>query len=173
MDKKVADKKANTAIKSPSQPQAREVPIVKEFEPVKKETRVTINLPLVFIGLAIIVSGVFSGYVLAGSNSSDSSSNSGGSGGIGGIGGLAKTAGKCTETSCKDTAEGTLREGGAESGEGTHHLERPGGVSQNVYLTSSTVSLASYVGKEVTVWGETFAAESAGWFMDVSKLEMK
>jgi len=170
MDKKVADKKANVAVTT--QAPVKEVPIVKEFEPVKKETRVTINLPLVFIGLAIVISGVFSGYVLAGSGSSSSTAN-GGSGGIGGLGGLPKTAGKCNDDLCKDTAEGTLRDGGTEGGEGTHHLERPGGVSQNVYLTSSTVSLASYVGKEVTVWGETFAAESAGWFMDVSKLEMK
>jgi len=39
-----------------------------------------------------------------------------------------------------DKTEGVLREGGIE-GEGNFHLERPGGESQNVYLTSTTVDL--------------------------------
>lgn len=71
-----------------------------------------------------------------------------------------------------DTAEGTLREGGFE-GEGSFHLERPGGESQNVYLTSSTVDLSQFVGKKVMVLGKTFEAEKAGWLMDVGYLEVK
>lgn len=71
----------------------------------------------------------------------------------------------------KDKAEGILREGGID-GEGQFHLERPGGESQNVYLTSTTVDLSQYLGKKVRVWGETFKAEKAGWLMDVGLIEI-
>lgn len=71
----------------------------------------------------------------------------------------------------KDTAEGQLKEGGID-GEGQYHLERPGGVSQNVYLTSSVVDLSLLVGRKVKVWGETFSAEKAGWLMDVGRVEV-
>lgn len=71
----------------------------------------------------------------------------------------------------KDQAEGLLKEGGID-GEGNFHLERPGGKSQNVYLTSSTVDLSKYVGKKVKVWGETFSSQKAGWLMDVGLVEI-
>ena len=71
----------------------------------------------------------------------------------------------------RDQATGTLREGGI-NGEGSFHLERPGGESQNVYLTSSTVDLSKYIGKKVRVYGETFAGEKAGWLMDVGFIEI-
>lgn len=71
----------------------------------------------------------------------------------------------------KDHAEGILREGGID-GEGQFHLERPGGPSQNVYLTSTTVDLSQYLGKRVRVWGQTFAAQKAGWLMDVGLVEV-
>lgn len=69
-----------------------------------------------------------------------------------------------------DKAEGLLREGGIE-GEGNFHLERKGGESQNVYLTSSIVDLSPLVGKKVRVWGETFQGQKAGWLMDVGYVE--
>lgn len=71
----------------------------------------------------------------------------------------------------KDTAEGTLVEGGIE-GEGAYHLERPGGESQNVYLTSSVVDLSPFVDRKIKVWGKTFAGEKAGWLMDVGRVEV-
>lgn len=70
----------------------------------------------------------------------------------------------------KDSAEGLLKEGGID-GEGNFHLERPGGESQNVYLTSSTVDLSKYIGKKVRVQGATFKGEKAGWLMDVGLVE--
>ncbi|OGK28473.1 hypothetical protein A3C28_04130 [Candidatus Roizmanbacteria bacterium RIFCSPHIGHO2_02_FULL_39_9] len=82
-----------------------------------------------------------------------------------------KTAGIADKKTFKDKAEGTLKEGGVD-GEGNFHLVRPGGESQNVYLTSSTVDLSQYVGKKVRVWGETFQAEKAGWLMDVGLVEV-
>ncbi|MBI4009229.1 hypothetical protein HY357_03280 [Candidatus Roizmanbacteria bacterium] len=82
-----------------------------------------------------------------------------------------KTAGIADKKTFKDKAEGTLKEGGVD-GEGNFHLERPGGKSQNVYLTSTTVDLSQYLGKKVRVWGETFQAEKAGWLMDVGLVEV-
>ncbi len=70
-----------------------------------------------------------------------------------------------------DTATGDLKEGGIAN-EGTHHLERDGGPSQNVYLTSSVIDLQSFVGKKVEIWGETLASKKAGWLMDVAKVRV-
>ena len=58
------------------------------------------------------------------------------------------------EKNFQDKVEGDLKEGG-KNGEGSFHLERPGGESQYVYLTSSTVDLSKYVGKKVRVRGQT------------------
>lgn len=71
----------------------------------------------------------------------------------------------------RDNAEGVLVTGGVD-GEGSHHLVRPGGKSQNVYLTSSIVDLDLFVDHQVKVWGETFAAQRAGWLMDVGRVEV-
>ncbi|MEN9407802.1 MAG: hypothetical protein RLZZ455_1018 [Candidatus Parcubacteria bacterium] len=71
----------------------------------------------------------------------------------------------------KDVAEGVLKEGGVE-GEGQFHLVRPGGESQNVYLTSSLVDLSEFKGKKVKVWGQTMAAQTAGWLMDVGRVQV-
>lgn len=72
----------------------------------------------------------------------------------------------------KDTAEGTVANGGIE-GEGQFHLVRPGGDSQNVYMTSSLVDLSLFVGKKVKVWGQTQAAKHAGWLMDVGRVQVE
>lgn len=71
----------------------------------------------------------------------------------------------------KDTAEGIMKEEGVD-GEGTHHLVRPGGDSQNVYLTSSIVDLSLFIDRKVKVWGQTQKAEVAGWLMDVGRVEV-
>lgn len=82
-----------------------------------------------------------------------------------------KSAGVLDEKKFPDKVEGLLKEGGVE-GEGSFHLERPGGESQNVYLTSSIVDLSLYVGKKVRVRGETQKAQKAGWLMDVGYVEI-
>lgn len=71
----------------------------------------------------------------------------------------------------RDSAQGVLEKGGID-GEGTHHLVRDGGPSQNVYLTSSVVDLDQFTGKKVEVWGETFAAKKAGWLMDIGRIKV-
>ncbi len=85
---------------------------------------------------------------------------------------VVQSAGVVDKKTFKDSAEGIMREGGID-GEGNFHLERPGGVSQNAYLTSSTVDLSNYIGKKVKVWGQTFAGEKAGWLMDVGSVEVE
>lgn len=82
-----------------------------------------------------------------------------------------KSAGILDKKRFPDKAEGLLKEGGID-GEGNFHLERPGGESQNVYLTSSIVDLSEFVGKKVRVWGETFQGEKAGWLMDIGYIEI-
>jgi len=79
--------------------------------------------------------------------------------------------GEKNEKLCPDKADGKMVKGGID-GEGTHHLERKGGKSQNVYLTSSTIDLTAVVNKNVRVWGKTYAAQTAGWLMDVCYLEV-
>lgn len=71
----------------------------------------------------------------------------------------------------KDNAKGYLEKGGVD-GEGSHKLLRIGGISQTVYLTSSVTDLDKFVGMEVEVWGETFAAQKAGWLMDVGRVQV-
>lgn len=70
-----------------------------------------------------------------------------------------------------DSTEGTLEKGGLD-GEGSHKLVRPGGESQTAYLTSSTLDLDKFVGRKVKVWGQTYEAQKAGWFMDVGRAEV-
>lgn len=71
----------------------------------------------------------------------------------------------------KDTTEGILKKGGTD-GEGSHHLERQGGESQNVYLTSSIIDLNEFIDKKIKIWGETNKARKAGWLMDVGRVEI-
>lgn len=85
--------------------------------------------------------------------------------------GAKTSAGILDKETFTDTATGNLKEGGFE-GEGSFHLDREGGEDQNVYLTSSTVDLSEFLGKDVTVWGKTFNASKAGWLMDVGYIEV-
>ena len=138
-------------------------------KPMKKQTKLTASLPLIILALAIVFSGGVTGYVLAQNKGTKTAVNVTGGGTT--AEGLPKVVG-VVSANCKDTGEGDLKESGTEDGVGSHHLERPGGISQNIYLVSSVVTLDEYVGKKVRVTGETFASEKAGWFMDVCKLEV-
>jgi hypothetical protein len=138
---------------------------------VKKPMNAKNKIPIVlFVILAVL--GVATGYIF--SQVSGPSKVK-----VAGPGGKITTAnvekgqvfGSEDEKTFKDSAEGTLREGGID-GEGAFHLERPGGESQNVYLTSSVIDLSSFLGRKVKVWGETNAAQKAGWLMDVGRLQV-
>lgn len=82
-----------------------------------------------------------------------------------------KVYGSNDTSTFKDSTGGKLKEGGID-GEGQFHLERPGGKSQNVYLTSSLLDLGAFVDRKIKVWGETQKAEKAGWLMDVGRVEV-
>ncbi|MDO8639550.1 MAG: hypothetical protein Q7R53_01360 [bacterium] len=122
---------------------------------------------IVFL-VMIAVLGVGSGYFL---------SKNAGTGSLsikGGIGGSSVSKGAVVGSNdlktFKDMAEGLLKTGGI-NGEGQFHLVRPGGESQNVYLTSSSVDLSKFIDKKIKVWGQTQKAQTAGWLMDVGRVE--
>lgn len=118
--------------------------------------------------LIVVGAGIGSGWFLSGKKTTNSSPT--GNTAPGATSG-ANEAGIADESTFSDTAQGMLEEGGI-SGEGTHHLVRPGGESKYVYLTSTVIDLQSYVGKNVQVWGQTVTAQKAGWLMDVGKIKV-
>jgi len=145
--------------------ESMEEPILKEItqEP-KKSFLKEILLPAGIIAI-IILAGGLTGYFL---------SRSSGAKKLGSkvIGGGTKEVGIQDEKTFKDTAEGRLEANNDTSmPEGSHKLIRPGGVSKTAYLTSSVVDLNQFVGKCVQIWGETFAAQKAGWLMDVGRVK--
>lgn len=124
----------------------------------------------VFILLSSIVLGGTIGYALS-SNSSTAQNGNASTDGAG-TKTINKSAGIADKKTFPDEVEGVLRNGGFE-GEGSFHLERPGGQSQNVYLSSTTVDLTEFVGKKVKIMGKTYDGQKAGWLMDVGYVELK
>jgi hypothetical protein len=133
----------------------------------KSKSKINHKVMLVGIGLLVVVLGLGSGKILAQTTSPGSTStvsapevekknNESGSSDLTGVD--------------EQAPEGVLKEGGID-GEGTHHLERPGGVSQNVYLSSTVLNLQDFVDKKVQIWGNTISGKKAGWLMDVVKVK--
>ena len=84
-----------------------------------------------------------------------------------------KEVGIKDETVFRDTTQGRIEINDSEEiTEGSHRLIRPGGESQTAYLTSSVLNLNQFRGKCVQIWGETFAGQKAGWFMDVGRVKV-
>ena len=75
------------------------------------------------------------------------------------------------ESGFTDEATGILEEGGLD-GEGTHKLLRTGGETKTAYLTSSVLDLDQFIGFKISVWGETFSGQKAGWLMDVGRVKV-
>lgn len=119
--------------------------------------------------LIVVFLGIASGYFLSGGTDKDSITP--GKRLLGSGVEKGKTYGEGDVKEFKDTAEGELKEGGIE-GEGQYHLVRPGGESQNVYLTSSQVDLSLFIDRKVKVWGATQTAQVAGWLMDVGRVQV-
>jgi len=120
--------------------------------------------------IVAVVIGIMTGYVLGSNRGSSGSALT--SGGIDSSN-ISKGSiiGSNDTKLFKDTADGTLKAGGIKD-EGQFHLVRPGGDSQNVYLTSSSLDLSKLVGKKIKVWGQTQTAQYAGWLMDVGRVEV-
>lgn len=123
----------------------------------------------IILGLAttlVLVAGSLTGYFLSRQGQQTSITESGMPGKIK----AGAEEGSADQKTFRDTTEGVLKKGGLED-EGTHHLIR-GDESQTAYLTSSVIELDKYVDMKVQVWGETFAAKKAGWFMDVGRIKV-
>lgn len=134
--------------------------------PVVKSITKNKNIILVILSIVIVLAGIGAGWLITGKSSGSAIT----SGGIV-TGGDVKEAGSADESTFKDSAEGVLKSGGI-GGEGTHHLERDGGSTQFVYLTSTVIDLDSFLDKKVKVWGQTMSAKKAGWLMDIGKLKV-
>jgi hypothetical protein len=132
----------------------------------KKSLWREVVVPVVVV-LAIVLSGAVTGYFLSRQPGGTSIKEKVFEGDHRLVSG-AKEMGVKDETAFPDKAQGKLQK--KEDGvvvEGSHQLLRPGGAGQTAYLTSSVVNLEQFIGKCVEVWGETFAAQKAGWLMDV------
>ncbi|MBI1862760.1 hypothetical protein HYS00_01430 [Candidatus Microgenomates bacterium] len=148
-------------------------PVIRSFDTNKPapihETMQGFSTPVtIVIFILAVILGTGLGYTIAGPSSGGTALSPSKMMGIKSPG---KSAGVKDDKKFPDKAEGTLKEGGID-GEGNFHLERPGGDSQNVYLTSSIVDLSEYVGKKVRVHGQTFEGKKAGWLMDVGYVEI-
>lgn len=147
-----------------------QVDVVGEKKPLLRQVYSSSNskdVLMVLLAFLVIGAGVLTGWLLSGASKGKNQTPVS----LGGAVRNKKEAGISDEKVFKDTAQGVLRQGGV-NGEGTHHLEREGGPSQYVYLTSSVIDLDSFVDKNVQVWGETIKAAKAGWLMDVGKVKI-
>lgn len=142
-------------------------PVMRTFD-TKPRSKVVAPGKVVAIVVVVILLGIGTGF---GASQFTKTGSTIGSFSPGGIVSKGKIVGSSDTKTFKDIAEGTLKNGGI-NGEGQYHLERSGGDSQNVYLTSSIVDLSQFVGKKIKVWGQTQAAQTAGWLMDVGKVEV-
>ena len=129
------------------------------------------KLKKVLVGVVVVIGGVLSGYGLSSLQAQNITSPETVT--IADAKNLkaGDVFGSKDEDAFPDPAEGVLVKGGIE-GEGSHHLLREGGVSRNVYLTSSVLDLDVFVDHRVEVSGETFNAQKAGWLMDVGRVEV-
>ncbi len=131
------------------------------------------KLPTLLVGSLVVLLGIGTGWLLAGNKPGTAKSQNN-------TVTTKNTVSDEDEAGVSDVSAfknsespiGILQDGGTENGEGNYHLERPGGKSQTVYLTSTVINLSRFVGKKVQVWGETLSAQKAGWLMDVGKIKV-
>jgi hypothetical protein len=145
-------------------------PLIHDFN--KESVKTAFTPKVITLLLIVVLVGVVSGYLLSNKNSA-STGGASTSGQISNTGSVPKGTieGSNDTATFKDTASGTLQTGGID-GEGAFHLVRPGGDSQNVYLTSAIVDLSKFINKNIKVWGQTQKAQHAGWLMDVGRVEV-
>jgi hypothetical protein len=144
----------------------KKVPLGGEGLKMKK------NLIPALIIIALILAGGVTGYFLANKGLSLGQRITEVTGGVSLVQGPQEMGIK-DESLFPDTTQGKLKiNDNKDITEGSHQLLRPGGASQTVYLTSSVLDLNQFLGKCVQVWGETFEAQKAGWFMDVGRIKV-
>lgn len=141
--------------------------IFHDMKTSKVTSFITPKIIAIFIGVILV--GIATGYGVSrigGSAAVPTTTSNGGSAVSAGV-----VYGSNDTATFKDIAQGVLQAGGID-GEGQYHLVRPGGDSQNVYLTSSLVDLSQFTGRTIKVWGQTQAAQHAGWLMDVGRVQL-
>jgi hypothetical protein len=144
-------------------------PLIRNFNSDSIKSAFTPKVVAILIGVVIV--GVISGFLVSQTGTLSTKNIKTGTVANGSSAAAGTIIGSNDTTDFKDTAQGTLKEGGID-GEGAFHLVRPGGDSQNVYLTSSSVDLSQFVGKNIKVWGATQKAQHAGWLMDVGRIQV-
>ena len=123
--------------------------------------------------VALILGGGVSGYFLSGQSQLTGSVTGTKVGSQQTKGGVPREAGVNNPSVYKDRAQGRLEENNnKEVPEGSHRLIRPGGEDQTAYLTSSVLDLNLFLGECIEIWGETHAAQKAGWLMDVGRVKL-
>ena len=144
-------------------------PQVHDFSSNTNQNLFSFTPKVLLIFLGFIFLGLLSGFILSGSRGISTSSKNG----IITSADISKGAvfGSDDTKTFNDTVSGILKKGGID-GEGAYHLVRPGGDSQNVYLTSAAVDLSLLIDKKIKVWGQTQKAQVAGWLMDVGRVEV-
>ena len=152
------------------QKQTQSQPLIHNFNSDSIKSAFTSKVIAILV--VVVVVGILSGYLISQFGSFSAKNIKTGAISDGSSVAAGTVIGSNDTTTFKDTAVGTLREGGID-GEGAFHLERTGGDSQNVYLTSSSVDLSKFVGKKITVWGATQKAQHAGWLMDVGRIQVQ
>jgi hypothetical protein len=160
----------DTAMESSATPvQEQTMPPVMKEEPMQSKR--SLMIPVL---VAALILGVGTGYLLftkSGTVAKLSPQMTGDQTAVADKVEVGKVYGSTDSTTFKDSAEGVLLVGGA-NGEGSHHIVREGGESQNVYLTSSVVDLKMFENHKILVRGETFSAQRAGWLMDVGQIKV-
>ena len=154
-------------------------PQVEEQEKILKPMNTTTSIHTKIAPLVLVLAiglGIFTGWflgrggTLAQTGSTALLEDAGG--GVSGDG--AKVIGSKDTETFKDCTKGKLiRNDGKITDEGSHILQREGGESQNVYLTSSIVDLEQFLNKTIEVCGQTNAAQKAGWLLDVGLVKLE
>lgn len=142
--------------------------LVKKFE---GDTNTNNSFKVAIVFIAMIVFGIGSGFLIAKGTGGGTSASTGTQVESKEEIVVGKVYGSDDMETFSDVAEGKLKEGGIE-GEGQYHLERAGGESKYVYITSSVVDLGLLEGREIKVWGQTQKAQYAPWLMDVGRVEV-
>jgi hypothetical protein len=148
-------------------------PLDKPFNPLKLPDIPKFVYPVVIVG-AIVVGFVISRFFPSQSDSISSEDSLVGNQAAQVIEGEEIKAGVLygnTSQTFSDHATGVVKSGGV-NGEGTHTLDREGGVDQDAALTSSIVDLDLFIDKKVEIKGETNKSTKASWLIDVGNIKI-
>jgi hypothetical protein len=148
----------------------KEIEELQEAQGIEEDLSQSGNKFVIVIFVFLILLGIGTGYLLAGKVNTTAITSLNGA--MVTMQDGKKSVGVSDTKAFPDSATGVIEEGGS-NGEGTHKLIRDGGPSQTVYMISSVVDLDQFIGKNVTVWGQTMAAKKVPWLMDVGRVDIE